>query len=188
VMRLFTAREALDPHARRIFPLLDPKKSILEKLKLVAGLFGHYSFWLPKQYLPTFTTAGADQVPQRLKSHVMFANKTSRKLARNLFLAMMLYQQGLERKQRLLARVVNIGTDLFAIAATCSHAAALVAKDPSNRSPIDLADHFCRDARGRIRKQFKGIFRNRDAASYALSRKMLAGEYQWLEDGIIPPP
>ena len=99
----------------------------------------------------------------------------------------MIYQQGLEKKQRLLARFVNIGTDLFAITATCSRAALLVSKNPDDKSPLELADHFCRDASARVRKQFRSLFMNNDAFAYGVSRTVLDGKCAWLEDDIIPP-
>ncbi len=187
VMRLFIAREALDPHAQRIFPLLDPKKGIAEKIGLLLKLVLHYSFWFPKQWLPVLGSKGSDQVPEQLKRHVRFVNTTSKRLSRNLFIAMMMYQQGLEKKQRLLARLVNVGTELFAMAATCAYAAHLVSQKPSDQSSVELADLFCRDASSRVRKQFHTLFRNSDVYAYGVAQKMLKGNYLWLEDGIIPP-
>ena len=100
---------------------------------------------------------------------------------------MMFYQQKLEKKQRLLARFVNIGTDLLAIAATCSRAALLVSKNPSDESAVELADLFSRDASKRIRHQFAGLTRNDDVRAYRVAQNMLQGKYRWLETGIIPP-
>jgi len=187
VMRLFIAREALDPHARRIFPLLDPKVSLSDKIKMVTQLFLHYSVWFPKLWLPLNDTKGVEEVPSKLQHHIRFVNRSSRHLARNLFMVMMLYQQGLEKKQRLLARHVNAGTDLFAIAASCSYAAHLVSKNPSDRGSIELADLFCRDATKRVKRQFRTLFFNNDAYAYGIAQKMLKGDYLWLEDGIIAP-
>ena len=187
VMRLFIAREALDPHARRIFPLLDPKIGILKKIKLAADLFIFYLLWYPKLWLPCFSGAPVSQVPPKLRGHISFVQKASRRLARDLFGAMMFYQKKLEKKQRLLGRFVNIGTDLLAIAATCSRAALLVSKNPSDESPVDLADLFCRDASKRVRHQFAGLVCNNDTRAYRVAQNMLQGKYRWLEDGIIPP-
>lgn len=187
IMRLFIAREALDPHVRRISPLLDPKRNMFEKLKLLSGFILHYSSWLPKQWLSAPFTKGAEQVPQELKRHVTFVSRMSRCLARNLFISMLFYQRGLEKKQRLLARLVNTGTELFAMTATCSRAALLVSKNPADQSPIELADLFCRDASRRAERQIRSLFFNHDAFAYRIARKMLEGRYQWVEEGIIPP-
>jgi len=51
-----------------------------------------------------------------------------------------------------LARIVDIGTDLFAMAATLSYATSLAKNGQKNA--IQLADHFCREARVRIEENF----------------------------------
>ena len=192
IMRLFIAREALDPHAKRILPLLDPDMSVLKKLGLVCKLVLFYALWYPKQWfhLPMAWRrfANTGNVPHALRRHLSFVDAKSYRLSRSLFHAMMRYGPGLERRQRLLGRLVNIGTDLFAIAATCSRAALLVSKNPSDNGSVELADLFCRDARKRIARQFRGITRNDDAFSYRIARNTLDGKYQWLEDGIVPSP
>ena len=188
IMRLFIAREALDPHARRILPLLSPEVSIFEKLKLVVSMMFYYALWYPKQWLFLPRPKSASQVPPKLSRHVSFVHKMSHQLARNLFLAMMLHQQGLEKKQRLLGRFVNIGTDLFAMAASCSHAALLVSKNPADQTSVDLADLFCLDAAKRVHGHFRTLFKNYDPYAYKIAQKALEGKYAWLEEGIIPPP
>jgi hypothetical protein len=80
---------------------------------------------------------------------------------------------------------VNIGTDLFAMAATCSHASYLLAHNPSEKSPEELADLFCREARLRIRAEFRAQRENDDKMIYRVGRNMLEGKYQWLEEGIV---
>lgn len=192
IMRLFIAREALDPHARRILPLLNPEIPIFTKLKMIVDLFLYYALWYPEQWfywLVAWKSYGKDTaIPPTLRRHTSYVNRMSHRLARDLFHAMMFYQQGLEKKQRLLGRIVNIGTDLFAMAATCSRAALLVSKNPSDIGPIELADLFCRDARKRVNSHFRTLFRNYDSYAYRIARKALEGKYSWLEEGIIPPP
>lgn len=186
IMRLFIAREALDPHARRIFPLLDPEINLFKKIKMVFDLFVFYSVWYLKQWFYRPGVKHLENLPSKLRPHIVYVNRISHRLARNLFLAMMLYQQGLEKKQRLLGRFVNIGTDLFAMAATCSRSALLVAKNPSDQSSVELADLFCLDAKSRIKRHFECLFKNEDAYAYRIARNALDGKYSWLEDGIIP--
>lgn len=190
IMRLFIAREALDPHARRILPLLDRETSFLTKLKLVGKLFLFYVVWYPRQwfYWPFGGGWGyGDGLTPSLRAHLSFVHRTSHRLARSLFHAMIRYGPALEHRQRLLGRLVNIGTDLFAMTATCSRAVLLLSKNPSDRGPSELADLFCRDARKRIAKQFRSLFFNYDAFAYRIARNALEGKYSWLEHGIIPP-
>ena len=90
------------------------------------------------------------------------------------------YGPKLEREQVLLGRFVDIATELFAIAATCSRAHAL--REPS---AIEIADVFCRNARLRIERLFHGLHHNADRASYRLAQRVLAGDFAWLETGLL---
>ena len=186
IMRLFIAREALDPHARRILPLLSPHTNLATKLKMVGELVLFYVTWYPRQWFYWPTASVASDVPVRLRSHVRFIQRSSHRLARSLFHAMMFYQQGLEKKQRLLGRLVNIGTDLFAMAASCARATSLAQKNTSDESAVELADLFSREARRRIQRHFRGLYGNDDAYTYQVARKTLDGKYAWVEKGIIP--
>lgn len=187
IMRLFIAREALDSHAQRIFPLLDPKTPLGEKLKRTFQTLGYYSIWYPSQWLYRSQGVPGVAIPGPLKVHMRYLDRTAHRLARALFHAMTLYQQGLEKRQMVLTRLVNIGTDLFAMVASCSRAVLLHSKNPSDAGPRELADLFCRQARKRIEKQFRNLFRNDDRFTYSVAQETLKGKYRWLEEGIIEP-
>ena len=124
-------------------------------------------------------------IPPELKGHVDFVAKTSRKLARELFHAMMFYQAGLEKKQRVLFRFVNVGSDVFGIVASCSRATMLYNKNPNDKGPIELAHLLTREAERRVKRQFHGLFKNDDKMGYQVALNILGGKYEWLEDGII---
>lgn len=183
IMHLFIAREAMDPHLRRIFPIMSPKTALGKKLSMAVSAGFHYGFWYPSQYLPKGT--GAGNVPGKLRPHLGFIERNSRRLARRLFQAMAVHQQGLEKRQQLLFRFVNVGTDLFAMAASCSNAAMLASKHPENAGAIELADLFCREAEIRIRREFRALRENDDRMIYGVGRNMLEGKYRWLEEGIL---
>lgn len=186
IMRLFIAREALDAHAQRIFPILDPKTPAVKKLALISKAITHYTLWYPGQWLYGSQKLPSG-IPAALRRHMRYIEKSAHRLARNLFHAMSLYQQGLEKKQQLLTRFVNIGTDLFGMSVSCSRALALQSKNPSDLGPIELADLFSRQARRRIEKQFRSLFRNDDRFTYHVAQETLKGKYRWLEKGIIDP-
>lgn len=185
IMRLFIAREAMDPHLRRIFPLLDPKTPIGEKLKKSVEMGWHYAFWYPRQWVYLGRWKNYAKVSGKIHKHISYVEKTSHKLARELFHAMAKHQQGLEKRQQLLARFVNIGTDLFAMASACSRAAYLVQVNPSDRGPEELADLFCKEAVLRIRREFDAQRHNDDREIYKVGRNYLEGRYSWLENGIL---
>jgi len=185
IMRLFIAREAMDPHLSLLMPLLSPKVPVTGKIKTAFKALLFYARWYPKQWLPRSPAPRDPSLPPALLPHLRFVAKTARRLARNLFHAMLRYGPGLEKKERLLFRMVDIGCELFAIAATCSRAAALHRENPGNRTPLELADYFSRKARQKIRRFFRGIAKNSDLLDYKIAGKFLRGEYSWLEEGII---
>lgn len=187
IMRLFIAREAMDTHVSKIMPLMSRKTKAGEKLGLLAKAFQFYSIWYPKQFLPQSQLPEGVEIPAQLLPHMKYIGRTARRLARNLFHAMGLYQQKLESKQQLMSRLVNIGTDLFSMAATCSKALKMAGTDKEKANAVELADLFCRQARGRVEKQFKSLFRNSDSKAYHLAQDVLAGKYAWLENDIIFP-
>jgi hypothetical protein len=69
----------------------------------------------------------------------------------------------------------------------CSYAASLAKqkKESYAGSPIELVDLFCREARTRISRKFQDVSSNQDRISTKIAKKLLAGEYAWLENNII---
>jgi len=186
IMRLFIAREAMDIHFSNLMPIMSPKTNLLQKLGAAVKAFGFYALWYPRQFIHGAGLPSGVMIPGRVKKHMVYASKTAHRLARELFHAMMIYQQKLERRQLILARLVNIGTDLFAISASCSLALSRCQSNPEDNSS-ELADLFCRQARGRIEKQFRGLYSNNDQFAYKIARDTLDGKHSWLETGIIDP-
>ncbi len=185
IMRLFIAREAMDTHVRKIMAVVGPRLNIFQRVGNFFKAFCFYAVWYPKQFFPGYQLPAGGNVPARLVPHLKFIGKTSKRLARALFHAMMIYQQGLESKQHLMAKLVNVGTDLFSMSAACSRAMYLYSVNPQNDGALELADLFCLQARGRIKKQFSGLFFNRDKYVYDIAQNALDGKYKWLENDIF---
>jgi alkylation response protein AidB-like acyl-CoA dehydrogenase len=186
IQHLFIAREAVDPHMKRGYKILQPETPTGEKLVAAAKAGAHYAAWYPSQYVgwshyPRFGEFG------KLSEHMGFVERASRHLARSIFHAMMRYQAKLERKQMVLFRVVDIGTDLFAMAASISYATMLAKKGGQQENAVDLADVFCREARMRIETNFRQLFDNHDEQSYRLVLKLLKGEYDWFRGQMVEP-
>jgi alkylation response protein AidB-like acyl-CoA dehydrogenase len=184
IMRLFISREALDKHVRTALDCMDPKIPLGKRVRLAWGAARFYAVWYPQQWLPTLLTCRRIQDP-RLRNHVRFTLRASKRLARMLFHSMAIYQQRLEKKQRLLFRFVDIGVDLFAMLVAISRAERMLKTNPSVQAPRDLADHFSREARERIQRNFRSVLKNNDSASYKIGRRVLSGRYRWLEAGIV---
>ena len=93
----------------------------------------------------------------------------------------------LEREQVLLGRFVEIGTELYAIAASCARAQALLRRGEKEQSAglIELVDYFCRSSRLRIERAFDGLRHNADRAGYRVAQSILREKNGFLEDGIL---
>lgn len=182
IMHLFIAREALDFHLSKIKYFIDGAVPMFRKaLAAITVPFG-YAIWYLKLWIPSF--GGGFKLVKPLDGHMRFCQTAARRLARDLFHNMVVYQQKLAQKQNILNRFVDIGTDLFAISCVCSYAEGLHKREESKDS-LALADLFCDQARRRILRSFKDVCANNDRASYRLAKKLLNGDYEWLEDDII---
>jgi hypothetical protein len=185
IMRLFIAREALDPHLRKAGALIDPRSSTSAKMRSLGAAAAWYPAWYLSLWSPLRGSVPAG-IPARLPAHLRYVERTARRLARALFHSMATIGPALERRQVLLGRYVDIGCDLLAMAATVSRAASKQKSDPADAGPVELADHFCRVARRRIEASFRAAADNDDRLGVSVARAVLEGRYRWLEEGILP--
>ena len=190
IMRLFIAREAVDAHLSVAGELIDPQLPPARRARAAAQAGGFYARWLP-----TLVT-GEGQRPRAygefgpLAPHLRYVERASRKLARATFYGMARWQGRLEHKQGFLGRIVDIGAELFAMSAACVRAQLdVTAAGGTERGSVavELAGLFCAQAKLRAEELFGQLWSNTDAADSALARRVLAGRYSWLEDGIIDP-
>jgi valyl-tRNA synthetase len=94
----------------------------------------------------------------------------------------------LEYGQACLGRVVDIGAELFAMAAAAAYADTLGREQPARRTEAqELAELFCRQARQRVETLFTELWNNEDDANRAAAARLLEGRHRWLEDGIADP-
>lgn len=185
IMKLFLAREAMDSHLKKAGDLINPKISIGQKTGALFKVLGHYSLWYPKQLWGSNFSSSSFKDTGKLEKHFLFVEKQGHHLAGEIFVAMAKYQQNLERKQMLLGRLMDIGTDLFAMSATCSYALSLKGKPEIGDSSMDLADHFCLLARRRVEERFLALSQNDDYSANALAKQALDKSFRWLEKGIV---
>ena len=184
IMRLFLAREALDPHLKVAGAALNSQLPMGARAKaaLKAGFF--YAGWYPRQWIGF--GSGAGRLSPSLRKHVRYVARNSRRLARKLFHAMVRFGPKLEKQQVLLGRFVDIGTELFAMAATCSRADQLAKRGTDEgKDALQLADYFCETARLRIEAKFDGLGHNADSKGYKLAQKVVAKTPAYLRDGIV---
>ncbi|HET8650547.1 MAG TPA: acyl-CoA dehydrogenase family protein [Gemmatimonadales bacterium] len=183
IMRLFIAREAVDTHLRLAGALIDPKVPTSQKIRTLVKSGAYYAYWYPKLWLGGLSLRRYGEFGP-LAKHLRYAQRTSRRLARALFHAMIRFGPKLEKRQAVLGRLVEIGAELLAISATCSRAQAMVRQDPSNQGPVELAALFCRQSRRRIADRFDALFDNEDVSTYRTAQQVMRGEHAWLETGL----
>ncbi len=180
IMHLLIAREAVDAHLSVAGDLAVADATAADKAKAAAKASGFYAKWLPK------LVAGQGTVPTSysefgpLAKHLRYVERHSRKLARQTFYGMSRWQAKLEYRQSFLGRIVDIGAELFAMAAVCSRAAML-----DTAESRDLADAFCDQARVRVDALFDKLWKNTDDVDKKVAERVLAGDFVWLEDGVI---
>ncbi|MBI4343803.1 MAG: acyl-CoA dehydrogenase family protein [Candidatus Omnitrophica bacterium] len=185
IMRLFIAREALDAHMRLVGELLSPHGAPAKKLAAALRAIIHYAVWYPRQWLFWSGWPRYAHLHPRLAGHMRFVERTSHRLARALFHGAVRHQTRLAYRQQLLGRLVDVGAELFAMVAACSRAQALIRLQPSEQSPVELADVFCRQARRRVDSALRLAGDNEDRAVYQIAQDVLGGRYEWLEEGIV---
>ena len=185
IMHLFIAREAVDKHLQVAGDVVMPGKALGQRLAGLVRSALFYGWWYPSRwigwsYWPKYAEFGS------LAPHVRFVERSARRLARGVFHAMMRFGPKLELRQGVLFRLVDVGAELFAMAATCSRAALLLREDPTaGAHAMKVADVFCRQARGRVRAKFQGLWRNEDVPTYTVAQEVLKGEHLWLERGMV---
>ena len=176
IMRLFIAREMLDTHLKISAPVLNSQLPLPQRLRAAAKAALFYFTWYPKQWLPFsgwFSTR--HNSPATLRKHLHYAARTSRRLARSIFHALLVHGPKLERQQLLLGRFVDIGAELFAMTAACARAEQMLNCDQQDPEHLtELVDFFCRSARLRISEKFRQIRTNIDRSSYKMGQHILA--------------
>jgi hypothetical protein len=181
-MHLLIAREAVDAHLSVAGDIIDPAVGLGGKARAGARASAFYAKWLPT------LAVGRGQSPASygeygpLAAHLRYVERSSRKLARSTFYAMSRWQGKMERKQAFLGRIVDIGAELFAMAAVCVRAHAEREARPEG---VELGDLFCRQARLRAEKLFDALWDNNDAVDVAAAKRILEGRYAWLEEGVV---
>jgi alkylation response protein AidB-like acyl-CoA dehydrogenase len=182
IMHLFIAREAVDAHLSVAGDIIDPEADLRRKARAGAKAGAFYARWLPT------LAVGKGQIPGgygdygALAAHLRYVERASRKLARSTFYGMSRWQGRLERKQGFLGRVVDIGAELLAMSAVCVRARSERETCPEG---MELADLFCRQARLRAEALFAGLWDNTDSVDVSAAKRVLAGRYAFLEEGVV---
>ena len=180
IMHLFMAREAVDKHLQVAGDVIDMKKGPQEKLQALPQIAAFYATWYPTRWLGNFESYNEFGEFAR---YMRFAERSTRRLAREVFHGMMVHQAGLQNKQVFLFRLVDIANELFAMAATVSRAHAMkVHGHPEARNAAELTDLFCRQTKRKVKQLFRDLWNNDDSRKYRVALGVLKGRQRWLEE------
>ncbi len=171
IMKLFIAREALDPHLRKGAAAIDTRNSMSVRAKagFKAGL--HYSVWYPTRWIPCSKGIPSD-MSSGLKKNLRIISKYSRKLSRALFLSMVTQGPKLEKQQLLLGRYVDIATELFAMATSVSRAH----QEQADEKTLLTVDYICKRGEQRVKTFFKECGTSADKSGYNLTKLLIIKE------------
>ncbi len=184
VMHLFMAREAVDKHLQVAGAMIDPKNGFKEKLAALPKILSFYAVWYPPLWLRGFGTAGRYSDFGKLARHLRFVERSARKLARESFHGMTVFQAKMERKQGFLFRTVDVVMELFAMSAAISRARSLAdSRSPDAERAIELADLFCRNSSRKVRRLFRDLWSNEDDRKNGVAARLMGGDFRWLEQG-----
>jgi alkylation response protein AidB-like acyl-CoA dehydrogenase len=185
VMHLIMAREAVDTHFKLVMPLMKPKKGQkVNKMSVMAQAAKFYAGWYPKLWLPASIDFNTKNLNAESMDNLGFIASAAKKMARTIFHTMGKFREKLEFEQILLGDFVEIGVDLFSMSAVLAHAEQLIGQNPSDTSPQELANLFCKNARKRIAEHFRAVKKNHNKKYREVGDGLLDGKYDWLMTGM----
>ncbi len=144
IMRLFIAREALDPHLKQGGAVLNSKLPLLKRIGSAFGAGKFYAGWLPRRFLPA---VGAPGGVTHLQREARMVTALSHKLARGIFGKMIRHGPKLEREQLVLGHFADAGSELYVASAVIARTEAMLARETGSEARdrlLTLAKYACR--------------------------------------------
>lgn len=185
ILRPFVAREGLAPHLDRAQPFLAEGNSRSDKVVEVFKLLRFYLPWYASLWRRRRLPDEAECRHPRLRPHLAYVERASRRLARALLWAMVRYGEDLRDDQGRQSRIEMIGEDLLTIAAASLRAVALERVEKETYV-WDLVDLIFANTRARVESSIRELSRhNEDERPAAIGSRALHGQYPWLSGGII---
>jgi hypothetical protein len=184
VLRPFVAREGLNPHLDRVKSLFSDAPGGVKRAAEWLGVLRFYARWYARQWVPRGLPSRPPFRHPGVRSIFRFVERTSRRLARAIFYAMLAHREQLRDDQGRQHRIEAIGEDLLTMAA-----AALRAESGEGIEERDVAwelvEAFWASARERIERNLRGLLGNRDSEIAVVGRHATSGRYRSLSDGIV---
>ena len=168
IMRLFIAREALDPHLQAGAPLLDSRLPLRQR---IAALPAALKFYLPHLMGILWPLHRIPNVGP-FRREVRMVAKLSRKLARAMILALAKFGPKLDRQQLVLARLVDAGAELLAATASIARGHHLCETSPSEKI-IPTVHHLCQLCFETATTLLRHPVQSSDSAGYKAAQKLM---------------
>ncbi len=184
ILRPFVAREGLDIHLERAGALFGEHATGVRWFVELWRLVKFYISWYGNQWISRRLPPRSEFQHPKARAILLFVERTSRRLARTIFYAMLLHRQALRDDQGRQNRIEMIGEDLLVIAATALYAEAQE-RTAGHPEVWDLAEEIFRGATHRVEQHIRELIRNQDRAMTAVGVKALSGTYPSLVGGII---
>ncbi len=149
---------------------------------IVLAAAWYFALWVPRTYAFSLGSFGA------LRSHVLFIERSSRRLARAMLRTTIFFRRSLDLRPGLLATLAQIGMALLAMAAAVRHGRTLLrAAGPRARNGYaegveNAVDAFCRETRLHIDLAFRALFHLDDELVVKLGHHILENGGAWRDD------
>jgi len=178
IMRLFIAREALEPHLKIGAEVVNSTLPWKQRAKAALKAGWAYAKWYPSKWLPLGAGDTADKLHPLLRDDLDSIARHSRKLARTLFHEMARNGPALEKRQVLLGHLVDIGSELFVWSCTLGFAELKITDSTMPQAEVDkltrMIGYFGKLTRSRIASHYAAMKAGLDKDSYRVSKDLLA--------------
>jgi alkylation response protein AidB-like acyl-CoA dehydrogenase len=176
IMRLFIAREALEPHLNLGAAAINPTLPWKVRAKAAMRAARFYSMWYPMKWMPTGAGDAKELLHPSLQFELDAIARQSRVLARRLFAAMVLNGPQLEKRQVVLGHFVDVGAELFVWSCALGYAQNKVNDSALHEAEIDklvrLVRFFGKMTRERLATSFRHLKENLDTESWQVAQEV----------------
>ncbi len=184
ILRPFIVREGLSHHLDRAKALYADDLSILDQSRQALKLAGFYIPWYLRQWLKRPLPACPEFTHPQVGAMARYVERTSRRLARDIFRAMVQFQASFQDEQRLQNLFESVGEDLLAISATVLYAEEQTRVE--GRTTVwELAEAFCACAKRRVIQRLAECRDQGDHLTATTGIQALNGYYPSLSSGIV---
>ena len=184
ILRPFVVREGLSPHLDRAKRFYADGLSILEQARQAMKLMRFYLPWYLRQWRKRPLPDRREITHPQVRPAALYVERTSRRLARAIFYALLRFQASFKDEQRLQNKIESVGEDLLAMLATVLYAERQTRLD-GHTSVWELAEAFSAAAKQRIEQRLREFRHHRDTTAATTGRQALKGYYPTLSEGII---